>query len=1663
MWIVASVIALVLIIALVIQIPKVQNMAVDKATAWLSKKLNTRVEIGEIGITFPKSIYIKNIYLEDLQKDTLLYGGYIRADIAMLGLLKGKAEVNSLRIDDLTSHIRRTLPDSAFNFDFITEAFAGDTTAEKKQKDTSGGGMQFAIYDIVLNNINLKYNDAVTAMDVDARIGHFEIDIDRFNLDEMRFGIDDVMLENTYANITQGYAPKDTTVEEESALPDIALNRADLRNVKFSYNNTADRQHISTSLGQVVLLADEINLKNQRIKLDGLTINNSKAAFALNENIEVDSIIKQAEKVVTEGPKEQAKPHKWIVTLDRLNMQGNAFAFDNYKEKRQPKGMDFNHLNFSDINVTVNEIYYSVNKTTTFIEHLSLKDTSGFVLNKFTSHVTFDSVHAELEDLLIETPQTRIADYMAVRYNSLDEISKNIGDLMVQVNLEKSHVGFKDILLLQPDLAAQPPFAGNGNRVVRMNGQVEGAVSDLRIRNFNVSTANNTALTLQGRVTGLPDADRAYFDISFPDFRTSRGDIYSLVPRKMLPDAINIPGSISMRGFFRGSTTKFTTRADVNTSFGDISALAYMQMPKNALATYQVDASARKFDLGKLLKGQDSLLGPVTVKAEVNGAGFDPKDMNTDIKVDMQSAEIMKYTYRNLSVRGKIQNEAFTGKADMKDTCIAFVFDGKVGITENNPVYDFTLDLQGADFQELKLTKDDLRAKGKIDVNIRGTDLNDITGDVAIGNVLIVKNDREYPIESFMFASINEEANKSIDIKSDFLEGSFKGTINIGDLGTELQRHFNRYFTLHNVEMQKELKPQNFTFNINLKKTELITDIFYPDLKRFIPGTINGSYNSAQQDLKMAVNIPQIIYLDYTMDTIKVNVDSDPRRLNYNISMVQLTTTDIMVENPSVSGNVQNDSITVAIKSEDDENKAKFLMAGVMQSTADKNYRFSFLPDGVIFNYEQWAATPGNYIKFGEKILYAKDVKLSAGDHSLNIDSRGETEDPNAPMVINFRNFDLAAVMGFLQKDKNIVSGVITGDVELKNLQAKAAAFETQAKISNFSYMGDTLGDVIVKADNLIANRYTARVQIIGNGNELVADGYYVNNNPKNAYFFDIDIDRLNLASIESFTSGQLRNMGGAINGKLKLSGSTEAPNINGKINFDNSAFTVSALGSHYRIDNEALVFNNSGIYFPDITIRDSLNNRADISGYVYTKYFKEFRFDLGLSSDNFRVMSSTEKDNEMYYGTIFVSSRIRVRGDINHPIVDGRIRLNEGTAVNVVLPGDNAELVSREGVVEFIDKDTGVNQIMYADKAADTVKTEFTGIDLNTNIEIDKAARLRIVIDPEAGDYLDVAGTGTLSLGLSPSGALSLTGRYEISEGTYQLTFYNFVKRRFNIASGSSITWLGTPTDATLNITAMYTAETAPLELVEPMIAVDNDLERNRYKQKLPFQVHLIMTEQLMRPKISLDIDMPEDQRGAFGGLVYNRIYQLRQDESELNKQVFALLVLGRFLPEDPLARSGGGGNAVGNAINSSLSELLSQQLNTFASKYIKDVEINLDVDRREDFATGEAETRTDVSLGLSKTLMDDRLTVNVGGDVNVEGGQQQQAAGAQTSNIVADVSVEYKITKDGRLRLTLFRNNEYAGVIEGQLIETGAGLIFVRDFNRFKYLFTKPREENF
>jgi translocation and assembly module TamB len=384
-------------------------------------------------------------------------------------------------------------------------------------------------------------------------------------------------------------------------------------------------------------------------------------------------------------------------------------------------------------------------------------------------------------------------------------------------------------------------------------------------------------------------------------------------------------------------------------------------------------------------------------------------------------------------------------------------------------------------------------------------------------------------------------------------------------------------------------------------------------------------------------------------------------------------------------------------------------------------------------------------------------------------------------------------------------------------------------------------------------------------------------------------------------------------------------------------------------------------------------------------------------------------------------------------------------------VPQAEKGIMEQQGIVVFVDRDAVNDPFMKSINPEDTLKSGFTGMDLTANIELSDDEKFNVVIDPVTGDRLSVRGNSTLTLHMDPTGDMQLAGRYEITEGTYDLSFAKFVKRNFVIDKGSTIVWTGNPMNGQMDIRAIYTVETAPVDLAATMI--NDEAQLNEYKREVPFQVYLILKGELLFPDIAFRLDMAEDDRSEFGGTIYAWLQDINQQESELNKQVFALLILKRFISNNPFDSEGGGDLA--SSARKSVSKLLSEQLNKLSSN-VKGIELTFDLKSYED-ATRGGQAQTDLELGISKSLMNDRLVVKVSGNVNVEGEANQQSS---ITDYIGDLALEYKLTADGRLRVTGFRNSNY-DMIDGDLIETGAGLIYIKDYDSFMELF-RPNAKN-
>jgi len=1668
LWIIASVIFLVLLVVVLIQVPAVQNFAKNKAVNYLQGKLHTKVAIGHIDIGLPKSIVLEDVYFEDQHKDTLIAGKKLEVDVSMLKLLHNTLEINEINLNGVTLNVNRGA-DSVFNFDYIVKAFASEQKKQPQPTDTTST-MKMSVGTVILDHIKIAYDDKITGNDVVFHLGHFDTKITDFDMDKMKFTIPKITLTGFDANIRQKTIPAAVT----AAKPDtgtkplsISLNLGTIDISKINVDYASDTMSAKVNLGRLLVEMKKIDFKNQNIGISSISLSDTKAALTFAQPQAAKQKVVHAVKKLDTLVRPTQSQKGWSASLDKFVLANDDIKFDNNAQKPLKKGLDFGHMDIHDLDVDLENLVYNPDTISGKINTFTFNEKSGLSLQKFHTDFFYGPKNAYLKDLLVETPQTTIQKDLEVSYPSIAAVTKNLGQLSLNADLDGSQVAIKDILLLMPTMAGQ--LNEIQNDVIHINGKVIGKVNDLDIPSLEIYGIGNTHVKASAKMRGLPDMNKANFDVTINDFSTSRADIARIAPPGTIPSNISIPESLHLKGNFKGSMYTFNTKMSLRSSLGavDLQAVLRNGNNKNA-ATYNANIKVNSLNIGAITK-QPKMVGTITLSTSISGTGLNPKTASIKFNGDVASAYVKGYTYKNLMMNGTAHNGNYTASVKMADPNIHFSLDAKADMNKKEPSVYATLMVDSVNLKNLNFTSVDTRFHGKIVANVPTADPDYLNADIEATDLLYVSKDQRIKLDTVSLKSTANADSSTIKLKAPMIYAHMAGKYKLTEIGTAMQDAISKYYntSIATGKAKPKYSPENFEFDVHIVKSA-ISQQLVPDLKQLDPVLINGHFNSQTGDLAVNGSMPKVIYGTNTVNNLKLSINTlnnttngSPANnnfvsnaLNYNLSVDEVKVgSSIDLLYTSISGDAQNNKLNLSLQVRDAAKKERYRIAGVF-SIEPNEYQFSFLPNGLLLDYTQWAVAADNALQFGNKGILAKDFSLSNNGQVLSVSST--TQQYNAPLNVNFKNFHIETLTKMAQQDSLQVGGVLNGNAQISNFQ-KSPVFTTALTVNDFNFKGDTVGNIALKVNNQTANAYNANMTITGKGNQVNLAGTYYTN-PDSRFDLTLNIAELNMKSIEGFSFGSIHNASGDITGTLKISGTPSAPSVRGDVHFNKVGFNVSMLNSYFSMPNESITFNNDGILFNDFTLVDSTGNKAVVTGNIYTKTFTDFKFAMNIHTDNFRVVNSTAANNKLFYGKLYLNSDISIQGDMNKPVVSATLTVNDKTDFTVVLPTEDPSIEDRKGVVEFFDeKQPKLDSIMLAKKLDSLKNTELKGLDVNATININKNAKFTVVVDPENGDIVQLQGEAHLNGGIDASGKTSLTGTYIVENGSYNLA-YATVKRKFIFKKGSTITWQGDPTQATINITATYVANVPPIDLVSQQLGSGDNT--TQYKQKLPFNVNLILKNQLLTPQIRFDIVLPDSNYTVSPFVVStinDRLSQIRQDTNEMNKQVLGVLVLGHFIGDNPL-QSQGGSEGINGAIRSSVSSLLSDQLNKLAGNLIGGIQLSFDLTSGEDYSTGVAQNRTDLNVGLSKQFLNDRITVTVGNNFNLEG---QNEPGQKQTDIAGDLSVNYKITEDGRYMVRVYRKDEYI-VVEGEVVETGVGFTLTYDYNKFLELFAKkPKQE--
>ncbi|HEY4107926.1 translocation/assembly module TamB domain-containing protein [Puia sp.] len=1436
--------------------------------------------------------------------------------------------------------------------------------------------------------------------------------------------------------------PPDTTT---STPFHIGMNTLLLDNIRFVYADTLTGNAASLNIGHS--------------KTDMRTLDPGKQLYAVAHADFANTTLyyqNSRSKLITTARFNALSTEKLDLDLDKLIFRAHHLqldsadvSFDDNSKPHQKKGMDYFHLLANRLTLQGDDLTYSADAISGHITKGQFTERSGFRLDQLQTRFLYTDHKTVLDDLLLRTPGTLLQRSATLQYDSIAAITTHPARTHITLDLPNSHVQLKDILVFAPFLASQPVFSHPAD-TWQINTAIRGTLDNLTIQTIQFSGIKDLKVDIAGQLLHPMDNRRLRADLRIRNLSGSRAALLALVPKNTLPSNITIPAHFDLHGHLTGSRDDITSDLLLNTTSGNIILKGTAgNFRSTTAATYDLNLQTKALQLGTIL--QDSAQwGAVTADFHIKGTGLDLHSANSKFSGNIKAATYKQYTYHDLVLDGNIANQQAVLHSAINNTAVHFELQASADLAKKFPALKLDWNIDTVDLHALHLVKDTLQLKGHLVADFADTNPDSLQGDLTITGLDLLQGARHIATDSIALIATRQADIQDIQLHSEMADIDWKGRYKVTETATAVEHTIDHYFQLKGFK-DTAFTAQDWTMDIHLRPSPLVLALL-PTLRG--TDTVGGrlSFNSEHNDLHLGLKAPRIVYGTQFLHEIDIAAGTADSSLRYAVTMADGHGSGILLYKTSVSGALQDNRLTTTLLLKDQKGKDRYRLAGMLDE-ANSALKFKFNPDSLLLNYDQWEVSRDNFILYDSSGLIAHHFTISNDSDSLSFNTNGATG--AAPLDVRFGNFRLSTISRLANQDSVIVDGILNGKAEVKNLTTNPI-FTSDLLIRNLAYKIDTLGDLTVKVNNEKANAFSADIGLKGKNNDIAVTGDYYTGESK--MDLKLDLKQINLAAFSHSAEGYIDGMKGYLTGKFDISGTMDKPNVRGNLYFDSSVITPTISGEPLDVSKDRIAFDEDGFNFSQFELRDSAGNKLVLDGNVFTKDYHSFAFDISLNAQNFRLVNAPENSSRQFYGQLNLDAAINLEGKMDAPKVDGAIRFNKRTNFYYVLPGNDPEVGDRLGVVRFVNHHTGDTLV---DKKAIALhrNKEIKGLDVSLNLLSDTSAVFNVVIDPRSGDALNVRGRSNLVFQLEKSGKMDLTGSYEVNGGFYSLSF-NLLKRKFAIDRNSIITWTGDPTTATVNLTASYTAQTPSIDLVANEIGHGIDADptiQNKYRQKLPFLVTLKMNGELLKPTITFDISLPTNILSLWPD-VDLRLTQLRTQQSEMNKQVFALLLLGRFVGEDPLASKEGGGASLGNLAFSSASQILTSQMDQLAASLIKGVDIHFDLNNQQDFSTGQEIDYTELGVTLSKQLMDERLRVSVGSNFDVVGtGAPNQAP----SNLAGNVGVDYKLSRDGRYVLRAYRQNQYQAVILGQVVETGVGFVITFDYDKFKEIWHRAKGE--
>jgi len=1115
---------------------------------------------------------------------------------------------------------------------------------------------------------------------------------------------------------------------------------------------------------------------------------------------------------------------------------------------------------------------------------------------------------------------------------------------------------------------------------------------------------------------------------------------------------------VSVKGTAKGDMNNIQTNAKLSGSYGAAAVNGFIRNFKNPeAAVYDLSFSTNNFQVGKLI-GQDTVMGNLSFFGKAKGKGFNYKTMNAVITGAIDSIDFKKYDYKNILINADLQNGLIKSNGSIDDENVKMDYNLDANVQGEYPAAELNMRVDTIQLKSLHLYTDTLNASFTAYMNARSLDPDHIDFYAAIDSSRINVKNKPYILDSIRAKARNNNGITDISFTSPLADLYANGKFSLDKIGPSLRQHIDRYYNITDT-VTGNLPPQQITFIGVVKKNEIVTALVQGLDYDSIP--FNGNYSSNESDsaLQLKATISRFVYQKDRISNGSIGIASHNEQLSGAILFDTMAIGTNLFYKTAITANAGGDSLSVAALTKDVKGTDRYAF-GADIIHKEKAYSFS-VKDTLLLNYQKWNVATNNRIIYSPDGILVTNFVLTSDSTKIAATSRSSAL--NSPVDISIENFKIRDITSILNKDTLLASGTIDGKFSVAEFDKKLPAFTGSLQIDSLQYMQQPVGDIKLFAEKRDENTITANMDLTGNANQVSLKGDYYLNNADKQFDADFNISNLNMTTVQAFSLGNLSRSSGGIKGNIKLDGKFTEPHWNGELRFDSTKFSIVKLGTTYSLTGQRIDFQYPDILFPNLTITDSAGNKLRAVGTIRSKSISSYDLNVAIEAKNFTLVNVSKAIDNQVYGFAAIDAVVKITGNSVSPDIEGNLSLNDKSDVTVVLPESNVNKDAAKAVVRFIDRDTfelPEKQKFSPEKEPKPAFGQF--LNYNLNLEVSKKAAVTIIIDPSSGDELKIQGDARLNAGVDPGGNIILAGNYELNSGYYILN-YQFLRKQFNLLPGSTITFSGNPTDAQIDITAEYIAKTSAKDLIGNEVGEVDPKTAVRFKQEIPFRVLLMLKGSMKKPEISFNIELPDESAGIPSDLrntIDNKLVQLRENEAGTNKQVFSLLLFNRFVGEQSsdFFKGSGSGGGFSDVARESVSKFLSSALDNIASDIFKGLDVDLNLDTYKDYSSGDEQQKTDLKVAVTKSFVNDRLSITVGKNFGIEGQDANAKASKQQGTpFLPDVTLNYKLTQDGKYLLRGYKKTQFEVIVDGYVVETGLGFIVTLDYDKFGELFVK------